>query len=86
MVHKLDLFVTQRTDITKVANEIKIILALDVHPPAVDAIEKHMNQQTDAKQSRLRPCCGERVNSDDPILMQRMKTDTATTWIVHRIG
>ena len=47
MVHKLDLFITQRTDATKVADEIKIILALEVHPPAVNAIEQYMNQQTD---------------------------------------
>ena len=85
MVHKLDLFVTQRTDATKVADEIKIILALDVHPPAVDAIEQYMNQQTDTKQSRLRPCCGKYVNTDDPILMQRMKADTATLRIKDRV-
>ena len=86
MVHKLDLFITQRTDATKVADEIKIILALEVHPPAVNAIEQYMNQQTDTKQSRLPPYCDKHVNTDDPILMQRMKADTATTWIVHRIG
>jgi hypothetical protein len=57
-----------------------------LHPYTIHPIKQHVNYQTKAKQSGFRPDRQQSIDHHYRILMKRMKTDAATTRIVHRVG
>jgi hypothetical protein len=57
-----------------------------INPDAFSKVNSHVKQQSHADQSGIGKCCQNAVQQYGNIRMQWMKIDTATIWVVNRIG